>query len=525
MVKVFSMFSGIGGFEYGIHQVDKDAEFVGYSEIDKYAIQIFEKHYPGVKNYGDATTIVGEQLPDFDILVGGFPCQAFSIAGHRRGFLDDTRGTLFFDIARICSEKRPRCLVLENVKGLLSHDQGKTFQTILGVLADLGYDVEWQVLNSKNFGVPQNRERVYIVGHLGNRSPRKIFPIAPSHTETSIKRVGHSGFGGQKGDVLGVDGLSTALTATDYKQPKQIKVEGVLDPNDNNTHKNLIDIIDRKGKSKNKDIASTLTVGGHGSGNHSDMDLLVTPATDEPTNVMLREVRSEEAKELRKKNKANGKDYVPRREKDLVPRDDGLASSLISSRDNEHCLLTSNQPINLTSGNAQGNRVYDVSGITPTISAQGGGWGAKTGLYKIDDPAVKNPLKGKTEYGWHFEQNVYETDGISRSLKSSEGSGNKPKVIINDDQKPKILDASHRNEGIREYTDYSPTLNSRDYKEPRYVDEGNGMRIRRLTPTECERLQGFPDGWTEGLSDTQRYKTLGNAVTTNVVKAVMERLL
>ena len=184
MVKVFSMFSGIGGFELGIKQSNLYHEFIGYSEIDKHAIKIYEKNFPGVKNYGDATTIRGDELPDFDLLVAGFPCQAFSYAGFGRG-LDDSRGTLFFDIARILAEKRPRYLVLENVKGLLSNEQGKTFQTILGILTNLGYRVEWQVLNSANYGVPQTRERVYIVGHYADsrRSRRKIFPLPVQNQE------------------------------------------------------------------------------------------------------------------------------------------------------------------------------------------------------------------------------------------------------------------------------------------------------------------------------------------------------
>ena len=160
-MKVFSTFTGIGGFERGMEQAGIPLDVVGYSEIDKYARSVYERHYPEHKYFGDITKINAKELPDFDCFVGGFPCQAFSVAGKRRGF-DDTRGTLFFDIARILAEKRPRHLVLENVKGLLSHDSGKTFQTILGVLTDLGYRVEWQVLNSKDFGVPQNRERVYI---------------------------------------------------------------------------------------------------------------------------------------------------------------------------------------------------------------------------------------------------------------------------------------------------------------------------------------------------------------------------
>lgn len=194
----FSMFSGIGGFEYGIKKADirsvqsdipkgskeydsiKNKSFkwecVGYSEIDTYAKSIYKKHYPNHTDWGDATKIKTEKLPEFQLLVAGFPCQAFSIAGKRKGF-NDTRGTLFFEIARILKDKRPRHFLLENVAGLLSHDNGKTFQTILRVLTDLGYGVEWQVLNSKDFGVPQNRERVFIVGHLGGFGGGKVFPI------------------------------------------------------------------------------------------------------------------------------------------------------------------------------------------------------------------------------------------------------------------------------------------------------------------------------------------------------------
>jgi DNA (cytosine-5)-methyltransferase 1 len=175
-MKYMSLFSGVGGFELGIGD---RGECVGYSEIDKYAIQVYNKHFPTHTNYGDITKINAEELPDFDLLVGGFPCQAFSIAGKRRGFAD-TRGTLFFDIARILKVKRPGVLLLENVKGLLSHDDGNTFKTIISTLTELGYDIQWQVCNSKNHGVPQNRERVFIVGHLRGTPRPEIFPLGKS---------------------------------------------------------------------------------------------------------------------------------------------------------------------------------------------------------------------------------------------------------------------------------------------------------------------------------------------------------
>jgi len=207
------MFSGIGGFELGIQQAYEDIRksrkskqvgnirghkpnierngqneqypsCIGYSEIDKYAIQIYEKHFKH-KNYGDITKIDEQRLPDFELLCGGFPCQSFSIAGKRGGF-EDTRGTLFFDIARIAKYKRPRLLLLENVKGLLSHEEGRTFNTIIATLNELGYDLQWQVLNSKNFGVPQNRERVFIIGHLRETSRPKVFPITQNSQEDIV---------------------------------------------------------------------------------------------------------------------------------------------------------------------------------------------------------------------------------------------------------------------------------------------------------------------------------------------------
>ena len=176
------MFSGIGGFEIGL---GKENECIGFSEIDKYTIKVYLSHFPTHKNFGDARRIVPEELPDFDLLCGGFPCQAFSIAGKRGGF-EDTRGTLFHEIARIARVKRPQLLFLENVKGLLSHDKGRTFGTILSTFSDMGYFLEWQILNSKNFGVPQNRERVFIIGHLGTEGGRAVFPLRSTDEEDNV---------------------------------------------------------------------------------------------------------------------------------------------------------------------------------------------------------------------------------------------------------------------------------------------------------------------------------------------------
>ena len=213
-IKYFSMFSGIGGFELGIQYSNKTMECVGFAEIDQYAASIYQRHFPDHFNWGDVTKIRTEDLPDFDLLVGGFPCQAFSIAGKRRGF-DDTRGTLFFEIARVLKAKEPTYFLLENVKGLLSHDQGNTFKTMLKTLSDLGYYVEWEVLNSKDYGVPQNRERIFIKGYSRRRCGREILSITRA-SETDNGNVSNTYWGVRNGRVHKGDEIMNTLACTGH---------------------------------------------------------------------------------------------------------------------------------------------------------------------------------------------------------------------------------------------------------------------------------------------------------------------
>ncbi len=156
------LFAGIGGIRIPFQELGGKCVFT--SEWDKFAQQTYEVNYND-KPHGDITQINEQDIPQFDILLGGFPCQAFSIAGKKLGF-EDTRGTLFFDVARIIKHHKPRAFLLENVKGLLSHNKKQTFKVIYQTLIDLGYHVHYKVLNARDFGLPQNRERIYIVGFL-----------------------------------------------------------------------------------------------------------------------------------------------------------------------------------------------------------------------------------------------------------------------------------------------------------------------------------------------------------------------
>lgn len=230
-IKFIDLFAGIGGFHYGLSRVnstrqesetsrdsaDIEDQHIGctkpfncvYSnEFNKYSNTIYKKHYEKCDS-ADITTVDAGTIPDHDLLCAGFPCQAFSVAGKRAGF-NDTRGTLFFDVARILKAKRPRYFILENVKGLLSHDNGETIKTIFRVLTDIGYDFQWQVLNSKNFGVPQNRERVYIIGNIRGEPRPKIFPIGLDSTKVIRELTTKVS---QSKRVYDPDGIATTINA------------------------------------------------------------------------------------------------------------------------------------------------------------------------------------------------------------------------------------------------------------------------------------------------------------------------
>ncbi len=173
-IKFIDLFAGIGGirqgFELACREKGIDAQCVFTSEIKSAAIKVLKQNHPNETISGDITQIDTKSIPDFDVLLAGFPCQAFSVAGKRLGF-EDTRGTLFFEVARILDEKRPFGFILENVEGLVTHNKekktdkmGQTLKRILNILTDLGYKYDWKVLNAKNFGIPQDRKRIYIVG-------------------------------------------------------------------------------------------------------------------------------------------------------------------------------------------------------------------------------------------------------------------------------------------------------------------------------------------------------------------------
>ena len=311
------LFSGIGGFSLALRRAigEENIGYTGYSDIDKYANQVFKRRFPNAEKLGSVTDVQPKDLPErIDLITFGSPCQDFSIAG-KRGGIQANRSSLFFEAMRIIRAKKPKYFIFENVKGLFSSGGGEDFTIVLREIADSGYDGGWELLNSRHYGVPQNRERIYLVGHLRGECRPKVFPLR--------------------------------------KRKQQIPKLSEQRIQQDKCHTNT--------------LTARYEAGGAGS----------------------YIVENQQKGEL-------------------------------------------NQ-IGTLGKDSEATRVYDSNGLSKTIK-DGGGMGAKTGLYKI------------------------------------------------------------------------------------------GSKIRRLTPVECSRLQGFPDDWNDCCSDSQRYKQMGNSITVNVAEEIFRKL-
>ena len=414
-INQLDLFSGIGGFHLGFERAGFEVTSY-FSEIDKHAVAVYQHQFKDATYVGSVTDVRGADLPNIDLITFGSPCQDFSLAGKRKG-MDGERSSLILEAIRLITECRPRAFVWENVKGTFSSNDGEDFAAILQAFSNIGgYRLEWQLLNTSWF-LPQNRERIYLVGYstTPTRDWGGVFPIREASRE-----------------------------------PHQRSAE----------------------------VASALQHPGHSGGNYRGMNMVAEPLKIKVANKKgYQEAEDGDAIRL----------YQPNSETQRGRVGKGVAHTLETTGQQG---VVQPKIIGYTrdaKGKVTDRHLKDEAGTIHSSSGQGG----NTDQYVQQGSMIKNPLKGKTDYGWHFEQNVFTEDSHTRALKSSEGSGNKPKVI-------------------------------QDY------------RIRRLTPIECERLQGFPDNHTEygiydgevkKMSNTQRYKQCGNAVTVDVVKAVAQQLI
>ena len=430
-MKFFDLFAGVGGFRLGFER--EGFKCVGFCEIDKHARKLYKAYFgteeKGEFEWDDVLTLNPDDVPDFEVLTAGFPCQPFSQAGKREGLKDGRAYPLWNTMFRIIERKRPLVCVFENVKGLLSANRGWSFTYFLCQMDELGYDAEWTVFNSKAFGVPQNRERVYVVCYFRERCRGEVFPLSerdkvyyrPPKTEEEIHENSE---------------LAGTLTARQYanwngnfvydsynKKLKREEIVGALRTNYSNRNSWIVERKPKKvgnvypsgGQAGNvyepNGISPCLTH-GCGKDGHWGGGVPLILANTVPSNHRA------------------GNVYSP----------DGIAPTLM---ENHGKVVQIAEPIKLghiRRTDSQGNRVYSPDGVAVTLLSGGGGRGAKTGLYLTED-----------------------------------------------------------------------------------------VRIRRLTPLECFRLQGFPDDVYHkakeiGISDTQLYKMTGNAVTVQIPQSIARKL-
>lgn len=432
--------SGIGGFRSALELNGHNC--LAFAEIDKYAKQSYRAIYDtdGEEELDDITTITDEHFRLYrgqcDIITGGFPCQAFSIAGNRRGF-DDTRGTIFFHIARAIKEIEPSYVLLENVKGLFSHDKGRTFGTIIQALDELGYVTEWGLFNSKYWGVPQNRERVYIlVTRKDVYSQPKLFDLLKQQTEVTTRLV----------DVL-EDEVDEKYYLSEEKTKKL---------------------------TLNEDLSGRL--------NHYDY-----------------------------------------RDVDSIHSTEKVSPTLNTMQGGDR------QPKVAVLGNtsATGHRsqdIHDTDGISPTIAARD-----YKGAKQIAVPILTPERLNKRQNGRRFKG-----DGEPMfTLTSQDRHG----IAVREATKQGYA-VAEQGDSVNVSYPTSKTRRGRVGKQVAQtlqageVNQGvvmNDIRIRKLTPLECWRLQGFTDeqfykAKDSGVSNSQLYKQAGNSVTVNVVDAIVKCL-
>lgn len=394
-MRYIDLFSGIGGFALGLRQAGIEFEEHWFSEIDKNAINIYKKHFPNAKELGDVRAIRDFSGIKADIITFGFPCQDLSVAGKRRGLAGDRSG-LFFEAMRIIRELKPQYFIFENVKGLLTNNRGADFVRCLREIADIGlYECEWQLVNT-SWVLPQNRERVYFVGHLGGKSGAKVFPLS---------------CGNKKAD--GIQGqCANSLTCDGYTKIRQ-------------------------------------------------------------------------------------------------------ASYVVESQQSQKV-----RQINRTEKNHQQDRVYSLEGICPALNTVGGGnLEPKIVVYPRGNNkgGVKNVSNWPTITGSSFECNTFICPVLTPEWENKRQNGRR----IKENGEPSFTLTTQDRHGVLTGHIF------KDYETGEYFYD---PLIRKLTPLECERLQGFPDGWTEygadgrKMSDSARYKALGNTVTVNFPRMIGEKL-
>lgn len=466
------LFAGIGGFSFGLKEVGGNC--VMASEWDKFAKNSYQILHPDVDLRDDVTKIGAEEVPEHDVLVFGMPCQAFSVAGKRLGF-EDMRGTLYFEAMRIAKEKKPKVLWMENVKGLVSHDKGRTLDVMVQAMSDIGYTVDFEVLNSKYFGVPQNRERIFLIGVRNDL-------LETAEWETG-KRTDVVAKGKRRIAQLGVNTFNFDWPA---QEEVTVRLRDILESNvderyylsEEKTAK-LVAQLDEKTEGLAIKEATT-----KGYAVAAEGDAVNFQFPDSKTR------RGRVGKQIAQTLEASGinQGVVDYSRKDGIGKEREVALCLSSS---DWRGLNRNQKQNAV-----------LEEVRPVLTPD-----------RIEKRQNGRRFKDNDEEA--FTLTAQDRHGVAMSVKSlgntnPSGNGMNGQVYdINAGLSPTLT--TNKGEGIK-------------------VTEAPRYRIRKLTPLECWRLQGFSDEAHEtvksaGISDSQRYKQAGNAVTVNVISAIGRRLL
>ena len=502
-MKLFSLFSGIGGPEKALKRLGIEYELVGYSEIDKYASKSYSAVHEEseIKNYWDITKINGAELPDFDLLTWGFPCQDISIAGKQAGIHEGTRSGLYYDGLRILKAKKPKYSLIENVKALTSKKFADTFESILKDLDEAGYNNYWQVLDAKDYGIPQHRERVFIVSIRKDINQEFVFPekeelklklkdlledeVEEKYYLSDRMIQTFSDMTNRNGYIRGKCFKPHSLD--DDRVANTIKTTAGSRPEDNFVKRKYDEFIDEKGyvpeifnpynKSEIKDVAKTIT-GECGSTTSSAAHLILKePRLYDQAYQTAQENECEDGDTIDAFNKKVNKSGIS---PTVTTRPEGFKTAILIPE------ATKKGYAEATDGDGVYiNRPHQKRGVVQKDKIQTIKTTPDVGVVVEKKIKYEEPLERE---GWHKKaKEVLNPDGISTCIHT---------------QSNNLL------QKIKE-----PTL-----------------RIRKLTPLECWRLMGFDDedfykAQSVGISNTQLYKQAGNSIVVNVLEKIFNNLL
>lgn len=487
-MKVATVCTGIGSPEMAIRNLGIEHEIVFGCEIDKYARETYLANFEPGFMVPDMTKCDWEDEKYYsDLFIGGIPCQAFSLAGKRLGELDP-RGLLFFDFYRYVKNQQPKYFIIENVKGLLSDNDGNTFQNWINLLGQsvngdmfmfphedsLMYNLHWQVLNTKDYGIPQNRERVFLIGIRNDLPNSFVFP---------------------KGVPLKLrlkDILEEEVDEKYYLSEKMLEYFNTRADNFNSGK------INYKG---GDDIASCINASSK-SLDISDNILKVLSTVQNEDNLI----------KIIGHSGSGG-------QKGFIYDTDGISSCLSATDYKQPKQIQVNsqnaEVIQINPSTESGgvqpyqqNRIYDSEGIAPALCR------GKSDLNVTEIIQLNNPT--------HSNDRVYSDEGISPTLNTMQGGNRQPFIAQYTGIAVHPLSKKLEFDGFKDGE--CPTLLATDYKAPKCVQYSD-YRIRKLTPLECFRLQGFPDSYIKPVSNSQLYKQAGNSISVPVIQAILKNLL